>query len=81
VPKKFVSHLQVSVAIFAIWSESEQTGAVRTTTAAEIKGEKDMKSTFRQMIALFSVVLGGNIVDGDGCSAVRSHPWRWLAEP
>jgi hypothetical protein len=62
VPQKFLSHLQVSAAIFAIWSEGKLTGAVRTTTAAKIKGEKDMKSIFRKMIAPFSVLLAGTLL-------------------
>ena len=38
-----------------------------------------MKSTFKKMTALLSVLLAGALLDGDGCSAVRSRPCRWLA--
>jgi hypothetical protein len=35
-----------------------------------------MKLTFKKMTALPTLLLGGGIVDGDGCSAVRSRPCR-----
>ncbi len=62
-----------------IWSKGKQTGAVRTTTAPhKSEGEMDMKSTFRKMTALFSVLLAGALLTAPAVAqSGASHADNW----